>query len=255
MAAVTKYKYYCTTESAWLSTDYRTDPPTTCVNDPTHTIDANSIAATDKVSEYTVVSKDDTSGVTGDYQARGQVLDIPASVGTHYLTFSSPETKIKLISFGIELATSNVGDSLSMVIYPYTPIGLFSQNATTGDTVLNITHIPNPAVPNVFDVLIPGYLCYDGNDQTSLDFITAVDPVNSTVTVKTPIPQDIAAGSLLLFAIPRAWNIYVNKDNFLELGKGSSNTMVLEADAPVGVFYTNNDGVAKKINFIYEYYY
>lgn len=253
---VSKYKYFCVTEQAYFETlGYRTTPPTECINNNTHTIDENSISIVATISTKIVVTKDDTSGVEGDFQTRGTILDVPAVSGINYLTFNTPETKIKLVCFSISVDATNLGDTVTFLIYPYTPLALFTQNVNIGDTVVHITTLPVEGAPDPFSILIPGYIIYDGSNQTSLGFLSGVDSVNSTVTLSVPSPVAITAGTPMLFAIPRAWNILLNKVQYLTFGSKSNNFMSINANVPVGLFYNNANGQAKIINMIYEYYY
>lgn len=74
-----KWRVYCTTESAYI-TSYGPDEPTTCATDPiSHSIDASKTASTEERSSSVVTINEGVGALGGFYRTKGEKMVIPTS--------------------------------------------------------------------------------------------------------------------------------------------------------------------------------
>lgn len=242
-----QYKIYCVTESAYVQTDFRTDPPTTCPNNNTHTVNTSDILV---VSTYPVNAMIPLNNVTSEQskmQTRGRIFDIAASVGEQIFPFQSAEVDIKVMFFRFLQDSDNHGDSFSLIAVPFTVCGAFTANANIGDTVLNVS-------PTVFTAVKPGYIIYDSSD-VELGFCSSLNSTAGTITISTPLTAPITAGTAIKFGIVRLYHIPIFLSVQNEFNIRAIDLMTIPKNTNLTLFYTNNSGLAKKFGMIAEFFY
>lgn len=244
---LTQYRLYCNTEAAWVQTDYRDSVPTVCPNNNTHSIDTGTISIISVFRINTVIPEDDVSAAQNDFQTRGMKFDIPASVGEHYIPFTSPETDLELMLFEVNHGTENIGDYYSFIVAPFTTCGVLTSDANIGDTVLNVNS-------TVFDYVKKGVIIYDGSND-KLGFCRDLDSGAGTITITDPLLAGLTSGSDIKFGFPRAVNIYISHVSEKKFGERAKNLATFPKDTPVGLFYTNTNGVSKSLSITFDYYF
>lgn len=110
MGELIKYRIWCNTENAYVTTEYLESPPTKCPNNNTHEVDLNKI---DVSFSYTVPSP-----TTVDGKPRFQQTPRPLGTKTHFTSIGDDITDSNDIGGGqfFEIV-HNIGDPTTQVIY------------------------------------------------------------------------------------------------------------------------------------------
>lgn len=246
MTTLTRYIVPCLTENVNVFTDYRETVPTACPNNNTHTIDANNIKQLDSTTTKTLkINQNGQYKTGGYYKAKYFQVDLPSGTGSTGSCDVTFPYNIAAYSTTFLLTNDNVGDTYGVVSIPDTYGGLISATVATGATGLSLYSVAS---------FNPGFTfkLTDGVNTNDLGEIISVDYVNKTVTFTNSTSNSFDMGSHITFSVPRIVDgIFVNDQN-VDLGFSVVSSSGLAAGAIVRVNCTNNNGIAKKLNFLIE---
>jgi hypothetical protein len=183
---VKKYKIYCNTENSFVE-GWGESSPSTCYNDSTHSINLNSVQEIDTVNNSQVKIIEDGVKVSRNVKV--------VHIEFENVEANQSQTKIytfryitSMYSYKFATDDTNKGDSITIAIDPNSPMGLITQDITTGDTVISA---PLPLVlygSAGFNVNIS-----DGVNSDDLGEIISIDKVNNTIEVENPAQHDYSA--------------------------------------------------------------
>jgi hypothetical protein len=177
MSTATEYKIYCTTENQYVS-GWGTAPPTVCYNNNAHTVNANSVQVIQVISSDQVTVKQST--VITNKNTRLETVkftDVAVdATQTQTYTFLYPSN---LYSFTFAVDDTNKGDEITIVFNENETMGLITQNAGIGDTVINA-----PAALLLYGNVGYNLTLTDGVNTDDLGLILAIDTNADTVTVQ-----------------------------------------------------------------------
>jgi hypothetical protein len=247
MTTLYKWRVYCTTdakyETVWSPTE-----PTTCPADPiTHSINAALTASFETIAPNTVQIQEEFTNTQGIYQFQGFKDVIPA--GTPGATTVINRTwpyGITLLNGGFDSSSAQIGDELSALVAPNTVIGALTVAANIGDTVL---HVSSTVMTN----MLMGYkvALYNGINMDELGLCVAIDTVNSTITVQTPLTHAFGTSptSYIMISVEVVKSLYIGSSRTYDFAKKKVGGKYISANTAVRLVYINNDGVQK--DFIY----
>jgi hypothetical protein len=123
------YQVYCTTEAAYVNDgSYRLTPPTTCPNDPLHTINPTATIPVGSFTENEVIIRESTTPNGGNFMAASLIINAPANSTGDYLVGDKPfPFPIVALTSYANTGTEHIGDVLSLSVRPKKPIGMLSQ--------------------------------------------------------------------------------------------------------------------------------
>lgn len=253
MTTVYLYRFYCNVESANVLY-WGTSLPTLCpnVHENRDNINTSSITITKTISESAVVASDATPA-DGYYQITSIVLNIPAgSQGA--ITENTYSFPFDMYIWLSSLCTSvnAIGDIVNVIIAPDTTIGILTNNHVIGDNTLYVSS-------TVLTYVVKGSFINitDGVNSNNVNRVLSIDASNSTITVETPLTNNFTAMStyvqLNAYAIR---NFYIDSaDARITIGEKGLRTILVRANSPIKLIYTNTTGTAKTLYWKLEYYY
>lgn len=242
---VTKYRVFCTTDSKFVETDYRSSLPTTCPENNTHTI--STVQEVDTISTDMVSIREEDIFTNGNYFTWGQYFTAPAnSTYDHTWVFQHPSTVLQ-VNFHTD--ASMTGDKVWVLVNPNTLVGTITADVTAGDTVINVSQ-------TVIDNVYPGYqfVLTDGLNLDDPGYIVAKDTVNNTVTINNPVTNNYLAASPTYVQIGRyyIWDMKFGPPGVHLVGDGKIGGTYIPAGTTALVRYQNNGGSPKDITFDVE---
>jgi hypothetical protein len=252
-AIVKRWRVYCTTESKY-ETVWSDTEPTTCPYDPiNHTIDVSKTASIETISENMVKIQEELVATQGIYKFRGYNFTIPAGtpgdVTQYDVTWKRPVT---LLNGEFDSETLHIGDKISAVVIPPTPIGAITATVNPGDTVIQ-------ASPTVFDHIYNGYNVYltDGVNLNSLGECMSIDSIAGTITVETAAVNTFSpvTPSYIQIDVPVVENLNVKKSRTYEFARKKVGGKLFDSGVIFRIYYTNNSGSEKEFSFNFEYLY
>lgn len=204
-----------------------------------------------KVSnKFELIQHDGSTG--GNFCSESFVVDVLAEIGKYEKVVSFP-FDINIIRGSFNDMPEFKGDNIELCIAPDTVVGAITQDASIGDTVLNVSQ-------TVIDNVKVGYYLaiFDGTNEDNLGRIISIDKTASTVTVQTALVSSFTAATpsyvkITIFMVPFAYlEGSGNNINF----EGSVKSSFIPADTIIHVAYTNvTGGSDRKYSFRMEYFY
>lgn len=254
MTTVYKYRIKCTTENLikhWLLLSTET-PPSTCPTNAAHSVDLDSVAVVDTISERSVYVKQASTETGNNFMATSKI--IAGATGPNVETFTTISWPHPIVALTTRAFIEEIhrGDKIDNAVAPNTVIGYLTTNEATGATGLHVsqTVIDNTMIGYYLSLLDTNNMStFDcgrvigKNDTTNVVYIE--NALNATYTTLTYIKQ----------------TIYVIKDYIAsapgvhEIGSKRIYGSYLPANTPVRVSYTNNGNVAKTLIVYIEYMY
>lgn len=246
---VSRYQIYCETEATWKYV-WGQEPPTVCPTNTAHTVNPNSVAIVENISSTEVTVKQPTEGY---FIVEGIPLVFPSCTpGTVQMVEHSFDETILLWKTIFNITDSMIGDTFSIIINPDMPIGGLTATANAGDTILHVNS-------TVYENVVTGmYVKLDADDSppyTNAGKIINVDKTAGTITLKKALTESFPPGTIVYL------NIYMAKDIVLdaafpsEYGEKGFSAKQIPKGTIIRMFYTNNDGNAKTMNWRIGYYY
>lgn len=186
-----------------------------------------------KVIEEYIPENEEKTG--GNFKAKGYKILCSANSVTQYdMSWDWPITALE--SF-YDVTADNIGDKFDLIIAPNTTIGVITQNATVGDTVLTV----NSTVLHNIEV---GFLCHLTNGVTMDDLgqVKSIDTTASTITVSNASTNNYVIGNYIQISVHVFENIHLSKDGFLlHIGSSKIGGSYLKKNRIVRLLYTNNN--------------
>ncbi len=243
--ALTKYLVYCNDEQSSFATDYLTGAAR-CPNNSGHTIDPTKTTVLTTFTTNTVNINQGSDTTQGLYKIKGVVINIPAG-NTGDVTLSDfvvrtyPTSTIK----GTILPTQdNVGDMFTVYTKPDFIVGSLAYNLSAGSTGMTMV--------SVTGVKLGSYLKLD-NGTTSTDLSECKTISNNFVTFQNATDRDYSAGTLVKMSITNILNYPIVFAMPTDFGKLAG--IPVPAGLTSRMSYTNNSGLPKKINIVFETFY
>lgn len=190
-SSVNRYKIYCSTEAKYVE-GWGTATPTTCYNNNTHTVNADSWQLIETISTDIVKIKEDSVIIPRNVLIKHiEFADVESNTEqSQYFTF---DMVTSMYSFTLVVDDTNKGDEFTIAVNPDTTLGLITQNITAGDTLL---YAP------------PGLLAYgwngfelkvtDGTNTDELGRILSINKTTGVVTFETPTIHNFSSSNSLV---------------------------------------------------------
>lgn len=249
MTTVNKYQIYCITEATW-KTVWAEEAPTVCPTDSAHTVNLDSVAIINTVNSLEVTVKQPTDGyfIVEGYQFPFEACT-PGEV--QVANYSFDET-ILLWKTSFNVSESMLGDEFSIVINPDTVIGGITAMADIDDTVIHVTSTVTDNVTTGMYVTLDA----DGSPPyTNICKILAIDKDAGTITIKSPLTESFPPGSIVYLIMYMAKNIALDSTYPSEYGEKGFAAKQIPKGTLLRLYYTNNNGEAKIMNWKVGYYY
>lgn len=250
---VQKWRVYCTTQSKY-ETVWSEQEPTSCPYDPiNHSIDASKTTSVESISESMVTIKEELVSTQGIYRFRGYDFTIPAgtpgAVVELDITWKRP---ITLLNGEFDAETVHIGDTISAIVIPPTPIGAITAPVTAGDTVIH-------ASPTVFDHVYNGYNVFlsDGVNTNAVGENMSKDDVAGTITVETPAVNSFSplSPTYISIQVPVVENLHVKTARTYEFARKKVGGKLIPTGTIFRIYYTNENGTEKDFSFNFEFMY
>ncbi len=246
------YKVYCITEGAWVNiAKIETEAaPNYCPNNPSHTINPDSIYIQEKLGEkQPVVIKTNANNTTtglgnfSDYfKIHGYKLDITTLNGTQIFPISWKKN-IYALGFMYQPTIDNIGDSIDVIIAPNTVIGVLSNSNNIGDTVININGVINY-------IKVGHELLLNGN------IVGEVLGINGmAITIDKPLDTSYSQGTFVGFQIRLLQSNYIANANNVNINRNSLAVNAIPANTVCNIIYNNTSNSTKTFHFIIYYLY
>lgn len=248
---VNLYSVFCIQENQYVEI-WSQDLPTLCPNDhPDRTIDFGKTRLIKYLSTQKFIVEEPTDG---HFQHSQIILDIPSGY--------PGDISIHDYSYPMDLAIwktemmpddENLGDTVTIAIAPDTIVGVLTQDANIGDTVLNVstTVFTSGIVSKGVDIKLDNTFYSE-----EVGRVSNVDSLNFQITVETPLTQQFVAGSMVRVHICMVRDLEFHRsDKKVKVGDKGFKSKTLPAGTVIRGIYKNNDGLAKKLYATLEYYY
>ena len=252
MTIITKYRIYCTTESAWTE-GWMESAPTLCFTDTGHTVNSNSVQVLeviDTAASKVVIEEENVPlneiATNGKFKCKGFTFDI-APLTTDSLTVSWPFPISVMESFFTAKAEMN-GDILNCTVGENTIVGTLTSNVANGDTTFDV------ALTVVQNAKIGYNLRLNG---TLIGIIIAIDLNAQTITVDTGTTTTYTSGQTVGIETNTIENFHIcGIDKRISIGSSKVGGMYLKANTNVKVQYENKHATdTKTFCFEVEYIY
>lgn len=248
---VFQYRVYCIEENTFV-TLWSIEEPTICPNEHAdRTIDPSQTVIIDNVATNTVITKEPT---TGQFQHTTRTIVVPSGypgdVSVHNYTWPMD---LEIWKTELFATSENIGDEITLTVAPNTIVGQLTSTGNIGDTVLNVT---STAVTN--DLIVRGVEVELDNTFYTEDLgrVVAYDATANTITVENAITMPFVAGSMVKLNLRMVKDAVLHRvERVHRIGEKGFKAKTLPANTIVEAKYKNNDGLAKSIVFVVEYYY
>lgn len=231
---VYKYKIYCSTESAFVE-GWGTAAPTSCYNNNTHTVNANSVQLLETISQDTVTVKEDKVDIGRNVYVKSIEFPSVAFGDTETVEYIFPIVT-SMYSFKFLFNERNIGDKISIYANPDTTLGLITANVSMGATVIGA-----PAALMIYG--LPGFHLnlVDGTNNDHLGIIKSMDRVNNTVTVEMPAEHAFSStNTLVKMTIKVCDEMLIGGSGYLPFGEDVIGGSGLPSGTKARFIYTNN---------------
>lgn len=253
---LSSYKVFCITENVDVFTyGYQETPPTVCPHDLTHTIDTNSIEV---VNTYQIpgmfieVDKSQTGGSMLTYGITGTFPACPPGTVQTFGINSLPFV-IRIMTLTINPGSENLLDTFDFFSAPNTVIGTSTAELTAGQNIVEVS-------ASVYTNIKVGYMLRitGGGNQEEFRFVIAKDTLAGPIyqlTLETNAVNTYPAGSLIDMSILRVYNLKIKSSNPIVFSGKAPGTSLIPPSLTALMKYTNNDGVPKEINMVFDIFY
>jgi hypothetical protein len=243
------WRIYCNTENIW-NTQYSessTFVPSVCINNTSHEVNPNSQQLLNTIGNIDKVEiVQDAETTQGLFKREGGKMVLSIGDETKTAQFSW-KMNISCIGVGFYPQSANIGDKISLIVAPNTPLGVLTQNANIGDTVLNISS------PILGTFLKLGYTVLSGT--TEIGYVANIDVNTSQITLHTPLTINISQGSVIRFQIYMIKDEYIATENPIEISRKSVKSTYLPKNTQVHLVYHNTNNMAKNFYYYVDFLY
>jgi hypothetical protein len=245
--SINKYVCYCVTEQQFVTT-WSPTLPTTCPNNNTHIIDQNSIGVLETITNSKVtISGKDIGSTNGYYLMSGKKIDI----GPESITINDTIFDIPTIIYGLKFTSTleQSGDSISIIVNPYTLIGVITQDIAIGTQIL---YVSESVINNI--IIGMNISVRDSTNTNHLGKVLIIDKNTLMLTVEKQSQNNFnyTETDLLL-------SLYITKDHYIigennknKIGYGTMAGKFVPAGTNFRLLYKNNSGVAKTFAWSWE---
>ena len=233
MSTVYYYKLWCNDENAYVYV-WDEQEPTVCPNVNTHSINLESISVEDSISEEKVVINEESSSKTGGhFKIVSQAFNASPNITTTY-DFSYP-IKMGVLAIHVSTNDNQEGDIMSVALAPNTTIGTITADANINDTTLNVSQTVIDNIALGFYVNITDFVNSDELNQ-----VIAIDKVNNTITVETPVQTAfIASGTYIQISIYYMEKWEIGRSWVYEFGNSKIGASTADENVVARVIYEN----------------
>jgi hypothetical protein len=263
-----KYKFWCLQENedpqnpgVFLGGYVETlsdDPskPLVCPNNKDHAVNPDSRQDLEERNPAsTFIDVERTGKTGGHYRCDCFCLTVPPnSTGTRTLSFGFPVTIIRPRLFTLD---SQFGDIFE-VSFPYSaPVGVLTQAASAGDSVINVT-------PTVLQHSMVGFDVQLWNGSTIADFvgrIKSISVVNSTLTLSRNhdnlgyVQQACPAGTYVKLGRAFIDKVKIGRGDIYTFNEGNFIGAYLPEDTFGNLVYTNVNSAPAEVVLHVDYMY
>lgn len=248
--AIKIWRVYCIHESVYVIT-YDVNIPTLCPNNHIdRTIDTSKTRLLNYVSQNKVTVEEPTSG---NYQATTYGVNVPAGLAGDITTYDVV-WPMDIDLWKVTLMTdANINmDTINVIVGPETTIGVLTQDAFIGDTLINITGATfSTPITTGAEIIL-----YDGVNKNDMGRIINLDADNFQITCETSLTNNFLAGTLLKINFYMLKNYTLALPNYeYKLADKGFRYKKIPANTISRIYMTNSDGAQKNICFNIEYYY
>ncbi len=261
------YKVYCVTEGVDVYTyGYQETPPTVCPRNISHTIDTNTIEV---VNTYTINStfiEIDKTLTGGHMLTYGMTANFPkVEPGTvQNFTLESLPFTLRVMTLTINPGPENFLDSLCIHTAPYTTVGVLTQSAATGQNFIYVSPTAYSNIEIGFKVTLTG-----GGNTESFDHVISKNATGGTggtggtgatgtlygLNLISNAVNSYPTGTYVSMSIPRILGLKINSEAPIIFSGKAPGTSVLPPGITALMTYTNNSGLPKNLNMIFDLFY
>lgn len=229
---INKYRIYCNTESKFVE-GWGNLEPTKCYNNTEHVVNLNSIKQIDNINNSQVKIIEDNVFVGRNVSIAQINLSSVSTTQTKVYTFKKITS---MYSFKYATDVSNQGDELTIAINPNTPLGLITQNVSTGDTII---YAP-PAI-FLFGQIGFNVKLSNGVNVDDLGEILSIDSTAGTITVENPAVNNFSTtNTLCLMTYYTMKNIVIGPPQMYAFGEDIIGGAAVPVGTSVHFIYKNN---------------
>lgn len=252
MDVLKKWQVWCETENQFVEV-WKHTRPEICPNDLRHEIDHSRTVFTDikyvesERIQHVYINSKSFLNTNGYYMVEGRKFMIPSEHDVHYEdhTFA-----LSSCVYGLKAQANpeNVGDSFSLVINPDTIIGVLTNAAQAGDTLIHVS-------PTVTQNLVPGFYVKIGEDERR---VMSIDKENGTLTLDSALSPSStleAAITPIKLRLYIAYHYEIGAAGTIDIGYGGMGGKTLPPGTVVRLEYNNRNKQAKALCINYEYAY
>jgi len=254
MSIISNYKIFCVTENMYV-TGWGTSAPTTCYNNIDHQVNLDSVSIVSSYDIDTVIVSNEKippgrEPTGGQYKSKTLVFTCAPNAVTTGDVINKIPWSINWVGFSA--TTAHIGDTVSLVANPDTPIGVLPSDVSSGVSTIPINVGMVPYLIRGFELKLS-----DGTNMDDLGTIVSVDSTNYTVTTEFGTTHSFSASTPTMFLSERKVvdELYINRDGLKEFGKFKIGASYVPANSLTRVIYTNNSDQAKQFVGHYEFYY
>lgn len=249
------YKLFCITEGVEVFTyGYQEAPPTVCPHDMTHSIDTNTIEV---VNTYTIpgmfilVDKTQTGGNFLTYGKTAVFSSTTPGTVQEY-TISSLPFPVRVMSLIVNPGDENFLDSFNLYASPNTPIGTTTAAITAGSNTILVS-------ATAYNALKIGYLVKIVQVPLMEEFSHMLDKAvvgsDYQITVSSNAVNSYSAGAVVMMSVPRVLFFKIKSASPIIFSGKAPGTSLVPANMNAMFRYTNNNGIAKTLNMVFDVFY
>jgi len=243
---VYKYRIWCVTENAYVYS-WGTVEPTTCPNNPAHTIDTNSITIVETVSTTAVTAEENSNGY---FETTHIIMNVPTGSPGDVVTQDVTWPMDILLWKTLLTPTSDmIGDLISVLASPETTVGVAAVPINIGDTTISVNSTVTANTERGFLITLD-----DGVNKNVCGRCTAVDAIGGTISFQTPTVNSFAAGTPVKISVYVLNNIRIIDTNIIDIGAKGFKGKTIPVGLILRIYYTNNSGTSKTVVWRAEYY-
>lgn len=249
MDILKKYRVFCITENTFIET-WKHIAPSCCPTDYRHEIDPaqtveleQMFIETPNIQAVTIHSKS-FRNTNGMYRAEGFQFDIPANSNVYVEDYVVP-VQFCIFKMRLCLRDEHIGDMMSIVVQPETPMGVVTAQCPQGTTTVSVT---DTVVYNA----VPGfYVNIQGEERQ----ILSVDKTALTITVDAPFTNTVEPSTYVLANVYVFRKLCLDAVGFFDIGDAAYGGKVISNGSVIRLIYHNNSQTAKRFSFNMEYVY
>jgi len=252
MTKVNEYRLYCYTEATNVL-GWGTIAPTACYHNTEHSIDLDSIVIVDSVDDEIVQADIIEENVQTGERYQAEQFNITALTGSDWQSFNFSNPIPVTVKKGTIYVHDNcVGDEFECLMSPDTIIGVITADVAAEATEISVSET---VINNIF--VGAEVKLFDGVNQDNLERCIAIDTDTNKITVETATTHSFSASSptYVQMTVCFVHDVKIINNAVIELGENAIKGFHWPANVVLQLRYKNNNGEAKNIGALLEYYY